>query len=344
MNENLLSPDKSDEIQQLKQGSDKPARRSCLSTICALFYSAGFVLSGLIVAFALFLLRAPRDEVLIAAGFFLFAFIMQWRASRVGCFRPMFIFIIYLLLETGLIGVIMFQTGAWRNINFDKLQQTLRRELPQLHQFGTRALETTAEKSKMMFGTALDAAKKAVEGFRSENKDQRLAELEAEFQENPGDESAVLALANAYLEKGDLFSIQLAVALFKALSETDPADLYFERLALCHMKMFRYDLAFSTAARRIWLPYGNAGLIARQIALIAVNSGDLARGIVELEKMQMLAPVEISEVRLYLASLHEDSGNHDRARALAEIILAEEPADEPVAQQAASLMQKIGAK
>ncbi len=344
MNENLLNPDNYDEIQQLRQSVDKPVKRSCLSKIGALFYSAGFIFSGLIVAFALFLLRAPRDEVLIAAGFFLFAFIMQWRASRVGCFRPMFIFVVYMLLETGLIGLIMFQTGAWRNIDLAKLQQTLRREMPQLHQFGTRVLDTTAEQTKVVFGTALDAAKQAVEGFRSENKEQRLAELEAAFHENPGDEAAVLALANAYLEKDDLFSVQLAVALFKALVETDPADLYLERLALGYMRLFRYDLAFATAARRIWLPYGHAGLIARQIALIAVSSGNLERGIIELEKMQMLAPPEISEVRLYLASLYEDSGNHDRARVLADMVLDEEPADEPVALQAASLKKQIGVK
>lgn len=344
MNENLLNPDNSDEIQHLRQSSDKPVKRSCLSKIFALFFSAGFILSGLIVAFALFLLRAPRDEVLIAAGFFFFAFIIQWRASCVGCFMPMFIFVIYMFLETGLLGVIMFQTGAWRNIDLAKLQQTLQRELPQLHKFGTRVLETTAEQSKVMFGTALDAAKKAVEGFRSENREQRLAELETAFHENPGDEAAVLALANAYLEKDDLFSVQLAVSLFKALVETDPADLYLERLALGYMRLFRYDLAFSTAARRIWLPYGHAGMIARQIALIAVSSGDLERGILELEKMQMLAPLEVSEVRLYLASLYEDSGNHDRARVLADMILAEEPADEPVAMQAVSLKKQIGAQ
>ena len=339
-----MTPENSDELQRLRQGSGKPAGRSCLSMIFGFFCSAGFILSGLVVAFALFLLRAPRDEVLIAAGFFLFAFIMQWRAARVGCFRPVFIFAVYLFLETGLIGVIMFQTGAYKHIDFDKIRQTLKREAPQLQQFATRVLDTAVDQTRGAMGGALDAAKSAVEGFRSDNRDQRLAELEAAFQENPGDPAAVFALANGYMAKDDLLSVQLAIALYKALVETGVSDVYLERLATAYLRIFRYDLAFSTAARRIWLPYCDAGLVARQIAMIAVSSGDLEQGISELEKLLLLSPVEESEVRLLLASMYEDSGKHERARALAGEIIAVEPSDEQLAIQAAALIKQIEGK
>ncbi|HNX77646.1 MAG TPA: hypothetical protein PKM56_18340 [Candidatus Rifleibacterium sp.] len=341
MDETTINADGGVELQRLRNSSEKPARRSCFSWLFGLFCSTGFILAGLVVALALFLLKAPRDEALIGAGFFLFAFIMQRRASRQGCIMPFVIFFVFVLCESGLIGVLVYQTGAYKNIDPVKIRTTIEREAPEAYIIAQKLLTTSQEQASRLLDTAADAIKTAFNGSNAGSEDQNLAALEAAFKENPGDPASVLAYANACFAREDLFSVRMAISLYEALAETETSDFCLERLAHGYLRIFRADLAFATAARRLRLPYANPALVARQIAFIAVESGSLGRGILELENLLKTDPVDIEEVQLLLAALYNDVGEKDLSLRLLDRLIAETPEGMPVVAQAAALRKQV---
>ena len=341
MDETKINADGGVELQRLRNASEKPVRRSCLGWLFGLFCSAGFILAGLVVALVLFLLHAPRDEALIGAGFFLFAFIGQRRAARQGCIMPFVIFFVFVLCESALIGVLVYQTGAYKHIDPVKIRTTIERKAPEAYKFAEKLIATSQEQASRLMNAAVDTIKTAFSDGDASSKDQKLAALEAAFQENPGDPARVLAYANACFAREDLFSVRLAISLYEALAATETSDFCLERLAHGYLRIFRADLAFATAARRLQLPYANPALVARQIAFIAVESGSLGRGILELENLLKTDPVDIEEVQLLLAALYNDVGEKDLSLRLLDRLIGETPEGLPVVAQAAALRSQV---
>ena len=299
---------------------------SCSSCLFALVLSWFFLQSGMLFAAALVHFKASPGYALAAAGIFLFGFVWQFRAARLGCFMPIFIFTAFLASESVVVCMALYEAGAFKQVDFTEARRSLEKNAPGLLEFGQRLENAWANLAKGRIGLG----------------DARIAELEAEFQRHPGSPDAVLALADAYMAKNDLASVRLATALYEALVETDPCDAFLAKLADAYARMFRFDLAFATAARRTWQPDGGFGKAARQIAWLAATSGDLPRGIFELERILRQNPADPEEVMLLLAGLYNDAGNRQQARVLLDRIIAETPAVLNVAKTAAAMRQEIG--
>ncbi len=319
----------------------RPAGRSCGSCLFGLFCSSGFLLAGVCFAIVLFMLGAPRDYALIAGGIFLFSFFWQRKAARKGCFMPFFVFAMFFFWETLVIGVLVYQTGVYKQIDFEQIKSDLKREAPEAYKFGINLMDTIDKEGRFVYKSVSEAAIDAIEGFKRDSKDSKIVELETEFSDNPGNPAVVMALADAYLAKKDLAATTLAVSLYEALVETEPGDTSLENLAEGYARLGRYDLAFTTAARRSWLPLAPTGRVARQLTYLAVTSGNLNRGIFELESLLQQKPVESEEIKLLLAGLYKDSGNNAGAMTMVDQVLADTPAVLALAREAAALKQQL---
>ena len=309
-----------------RPSSTPPRGWSCSSCLLALVLSWLFLQFGFLFAALLAQFKAPPSYALAAVGIFLVGFFWQIRAARLGCFMPIFIFGAFLASESVVVCMALYDVGAFQTVDFTETRRSLEKNAPGLLEFGQRLFNAGSNLARGRIGLG----------------DARIAELEEAFRRHPGSPDAVLALADAYMAKNDLASIRLATALYEALVETDPCDAFLARLADAYARMFRFDLAFATAARRTWQPDGGFGKAARQIAWLAAASGDLSRGIFELERILRQNPTEPEEVLLLLAGLYHDAGNTQQARTLLDRIIAETPAALNVAKMAAAMRQEIG--
>ncbi len=318
---------------------DKKVQRTCFSHLWSFFCSSTFLITGIGFAIALALLGATRSYGLASGFAFIYAFFWQRRATRQGCFMPVFIFMAFFTWQLLVVGALVYNTGLYRQIDFVQLRNDLKREAPELYEFGEKIVKNLGIDVQGMMTNVVDAARNAVAEFTRDPEEKRLIELEHAFQENPGSVSAVMALAEAYAARSDLASVKLAAALYEALVEVEPSDTCLAALADCYARLLRPDMAFAAAARRAWLPQAPLDRVARQIALLAITAGDLPRGIFELEKLLLLPTAETPAIKLLLAGLNHDSGNDARALALLHEIIAEVPAGFVTAQQAAKLQQ-----
>lgn len=323
---------------------NKKVKRTCFSHLWSFFCSSSFLLTGIGFAVTLALLGATRNYGLASGFAFIYAFFWQRRATRQGCFMPVFIFMAFFTWQILVVGALVYNTGLYRQIDFVKLRSDLKREAPELYEFGEKVVNTIGIRGQGVITNVLDAARSAVAEFTLDPEEKRLIELERAFQENPGSASTVMALAEAYAARSDLASIKLASALYEALVEVEPNDTCLAALADCYARLLRPDMAFATAARRAWLPQAPLDRVARQLALLAITANDLPRGISELEKLLLVPTAEEPEIKLLLAGLNHDSGNDERAMLLLNEIIAEVPAGFATAQQAAKLQQIWQAK
>lgn len=318
---------------------NKKVKRTCFSHLWSLFCSSTFLITGICFAVILALLGATHNYGLASGFAFIYAFFWQRRATRQGCFMPVFIFMAFFTWQLLVVGALVYDTGLYRQIDFAQLRRDLKREAPELYEFGEKVVNTIGIRGQGMMTNVLDAARGAVAEFTRDPAERRLIELEHAFQENPGSVSAVMALAEAYAARSDLASVKLATSLYEALVEVEPNDTCLSALADCYARLLRPDMAFATAARRAWLPQAPLDRVARQIALLAMTADDLPRGIFELEKLLLVPAAEASTIKLLLAGLHHDSGNTERAMLLLNEIIAEVPTGFKTAQEASRLQQ-----
>jgi len=318
-------------------GSEKPRGRSCASCLFGLLMSSCFLLAGALFMVPFFFIQIPAGYVLAAGSIFVFSFIWQLRATRRGCFIPLLLLVAFLVSESLVIGLLLYDTGAYKTFDFTKAKLALEKHAPGLYDSGRKALQTAADQGQRLFTSGMEWAQ-----TRFEASDSKMVTLEEAFQQHPGSPDVVLALADAYMARNDLASVRLATALYEALVETDPCDTFLARLADAYARMFRFDLAFATAARRTWLPNGGCGKAARQLAYLATCSGNLPRGIFELERILRLDPAEPEEVMLLLAGLYNDVGNKKQAQILLDRIIEQTPAGLSVTKTAVSMKQSIG--
>lgn len=315
---------------------------SCFSCLAGLLHYAFYLgAAGFLATFLLFC-QASAGYVLLTAGILIVACFWQRRAARRGCLMPVVILAMFLFSEFFLLGVLLVNTDRQNNSNFKELEKFLAREAPGLYPAFSKALDSVSEQSRLVLDSGLQTLQGAMQSISMSDDEKKIATLEEAFRNTPGDAAVVLALADAYMGKKDLVSLRLATALYEALVETAPCDAYLARLADAYGKNLRYDLAFATAAKRLWLPHAMFAKAARQLALLAVTSGNLARGIFELERILQLQPVESEEIMLLLAGLYSDIGNPQQAQLLLDRVIAETPAELSVYQAAVSMKQTMG--
>ncbi|NLF96319.1 MAG: hypothetical protein GX569_06235 [Candidatus Riflebacteria bacterium] len=312
-------------------------KRSCLARIYGLLMSAGFLLITVFIVTPLVFIQETGDFALFAyvvAGLFFF---WQRRAARNSLFKPLMIIALFLLLEVSVFsllpdvhhpmdlsrqaraGMVLAKYAEWLNSASDQTVAKIGRAAKDLYSAGSESLHA-----------AFDSLGSG---------DRSLVRLEEAFSDEPGNPAVVLALADAYMARNDLASTRLAIALYEALVETGPSDAFLARLAEAYSKIYRYDLAFATAVKRTWLPHAMMHRAARQIAFLAVASGDLPRGIFELENILRFDPVESDEIMLLLAGLYQDVGNKEKAREILGQLTAATPATTSAARTAAQLLQ-----
>jgi len=299
--------------------------------------SACFLLLGAFFTAPVVYLEAPAPYALACGGIFVVLFLWQLRASRRSCLVPFLLLLTLFVVESFTLGVMVLQTGVYERLDTPKTRAFLEKHAPGLHGSILGFCRDMATRGKQLVDSGREWARSAFEA-----DDTRIAALEEAFRNNPGSPDVVLALADAYMTKGDLASIRLATALYEALVETAPCDTFLARLADAYARDLRYDLAFATAARRAWLPAGGCGKAARQIAYFAACSGDLNRGIFELERLLNLDPAEPEEVQLLLAGLYADVGNASQARLLLDRLIAETPGVLATAKTARQMRQELG--
>lgn len=164
------------------------------------------------------------------------------------------------------------------------------------------------------------------------NQDQELVKLEKDFIKNPSDPVIIYNLAIKYISTNNMFYAYQAVSLLETLVELIPCDEYISSLADAYSIIGRYDLAYLTVKRRLWLPYVTIDKIARQLALISIRANDLQKGINEIQfllelalrsyftenEIYQISEEDINEVKLILASLYLDFGDKVKAKILAE--------------------------
>ena len=320
----------------------KPLGRSCVSHLFGMLMSAIFLLLGVLVMAPLVFVPVSSGYAVIGGGIFAIFFFWQRRAARRGCFGPIILLAMFLATELVLLGLLTQETWTYGKVDHAKLQQMLDEHAPGLYAAVYDTVEKTGSIARQVLQSGSSSIRSALNNVGQSDSDKKLIMLEEAFSNCPGDPAVVLALADAYMAGNDLASTRLAIALYEALVETDPCDAFLSRLADAYGKIFRYDIAFATAVRRAWLPHAMMGRAARQIAFFAVSSGDLPRGIFELENILRLNPVESEEIMLLLAGLYNDVGNKQQAQMLIDQVIASTPAGLSLAETAAKMKQATG--
>jgi len=165
--------------------------------------------------------------------------------------------------------------------------------------------------------------------------------LEEAFFAEPGDVRYAIDLADSYALIPSVLSLNLAVEIYKGALEAEPeSDMLLARLADSFLKLKRYDKAFSAAARRTWSKTSSPSQGISQLILISVASGQLDRGMQELEKGLLNDPPEKAEYLMAIAALNAEAGRKNDALAGFDAALAELPSNSPLAAKARQLREE----
>jgi len=299
--------------------------------------SAGFLLITVFIVTPLVFIQETGDFTLLAyvvAGLFFF---WQRRAARSSFFKPLMIIALFMLLEVSFFCLMPDVHHPMALSKQARVEKVLAKYGEWLNSASDQTIANLGPAVKKLVNSGFASIQTAFDSLG--NGERKLAMLEEAFSNEPGNPAIVLALADAYMARNDLASTRLAIALYEALVETDASDAFLARLADAYGKIYRYDLAFATAVKRTWLPHAMMHRAARQIAFFAVASGDLPRGIFELENILCLDPVESDEIILLLASLYKDRGNEQKAQELLDQLTANTPAATNTVRTAAQLRQ-----
>ncbi len=299
--------------------------------------SAGFLLLTIFLVIPLVIIQATADFTMftcIITGFFFF---WQRRAARKGFLMPPIIIALFLLAEFSFFSIVPdvnAYTGLTKHARLERVLSVYVSKLTSAFGQGFTGVSLATED---LLNSGRESIQAAFDSLGSGER--KIAMLEEAFSNEPGNPAVVLALGDAYMARNDLVSTRLAIALYEALVETEVSDAFLARLADAYSRIYRYDLAFSTAVKRTWLPHAMMHRAARQIAFFAVTGGDLPRGIFELENILRLDPVESEEIMLILAGLYQDFGNSRKAQELLDQIIASTPATAVTAKTALQLRQ-----
>jgi len=318
------------------QEINRASKSTCMACVFVAFRLTAYLSAGLILLFVLAFTKASPALFIMALVISVAGFIWQSIAARRGCIMPLVVFSLFLGFETIVVSTAFYQADP-KSQNMVELRIFLDRYSPGLYKGVSRAFSSVAEKSDRLVSSGLNALK----NITVSNSDKNIAILERQFADNPGDAATVLALADAYMARGDIASVQLATSLYEALVEVCPSDSFMARLADAYCVINRSDKAFAAALQRSWLPHANSAGIARQIALIAVKCQQLHRGIFELERLLNHEPVESEEIIILLAALYIDAGNSQRAEKLLDFLATTVPAETKVYQEAVLLRKAL---
>ncbi|MCA9087094.1 MAG: tetratricopeptide repeat protein [Planctomycetaceae bacterium] len=168
---------------------------------------------------------------------------------------------------------------------------------------------------------------------------QAVAVLEQAYAADPEDELIRLDLADAYVQLGTGISLTLAIDLYEqALQQHQGDDALLARLADTYGRLGNADAAFAIAAVRARLSQGDPFSAAYQIADFAAETGDVERGIAELQAVAHAHP-ESAATKMLLATLLLETSQVSAANQLIDEVLKSLPSEAPLAIVARRLQE-----
>jgi hypothetical protein len=156
---------------------EKSAEFSFFAALWWLFCMIVFLVTGLCFAGLIYLLEPEQDIALIAAGIFLFSLSWQNRTATRSFFKPLFIFAMFIFLEMLVVGFLALQPGLERKIDLKEVRNIIKREAPEAYQFLLKLSGKTDQADRHglpVNNSTLEAAKKAIEGFKKNDRQRRI--------------------------------------------------------------------------------------------------------------------------------------------------------------------------
>ena len=188
-------------------------------------------------------------------------------------------------------------------------------------------------------GVSLFAA--SVESQDPITRDDALVLLEKAVRNDPDNNLYKVDLGDAYVQLGRDVSICLAIDLYEdALSSEPKNDGLVSRISDAYRRLGNYDAAFAFASQRLSGQSDRVFRGAAQIAMIALESGKLDRGIKLLEDASSNHPKDHA-VALLLATLQAEAGQKTQALAIVEGVIKASPDDSLLAVQAEQMKERI---
>lgn len=168
---------------------------------------------------------------------------------------------------------------------------------------------------------------------------QSVSLLEAALRADPDNERIQLDLADAYLLLDNELSLVYAIELYEQVLRRRPSQTgLFGRLAEAYRRLGNVDAAFALAAARGAAERESPFPAALQLADLAAETGDLSRGLSELDTLAKLTK-QHPGVELLRAALLREAGQAPSARTAAEAILKRVGGESPYAAVARQLVE-----
>ncbi len=168
---------------------------------------------------------------------------------------------------------------------------------------------------------------------------QAVALLEAALRADPDNERIQLDLADAYLLLDHELTLTYAIELYEQVLRRRPSQTgLYGRLAEAYHRLGNTDAAFAVAAARGAAEVTEPFPAALQIADLAADTGDLSRGIAELETLAKLAENHHG-IELLRAALLREARQEPAARSVAEAVLKRVDQASPYAAAARRLLE-----
>jgi hypothetical protein len=168
---------------------------------------------------------------------------------------------------------------------------------------------------------------------------QAVALLEAALRADPDNERIQLDLADAYLLLDQELTLIYAIELYEQVLRHRPSQTgLYGRLAEAYRRLGNADAAFALAAARGAAEVTEPFPAALQLADLAADSGDLSRGIAELDVLAKLANHHPG-VELLRAALLREARQESAARSVAKAVLEKVDRASPYAAVAQRLLE-----
>ncbi len=172
-------------------------------------------------------------------------------------------------------------------------------------------------------------------------RDDALVLLEDAVRNDPDNNLYKVDLGDAYVQLGRDVSICLAIDLYEDALSGDPKnDGLASRISDAYRRLGNYDAAFAFASQRLSGQGDQVFRGATQIAMIALESGKLDRGIKLLEDASRNHP-DNHAVSLLLATLQAETGKKTQSLAIVEGVIKAAPDDSLLAVQAEQMKERI---
>jgi len=185
-----------------------------------------------------------------------------------------------------------------------------------------------------------------IESFNDpKNADKRssaIALLAQAAEENPGDDTYAVDLADTYVICSDPYAVRIAADIYEDVLSRRPGDeAILARAADAYIQLDEFDKAYAFIKRRIALPKSDLYAASLQIALICGETNNFDTGISRLNEILTRHPGSL-DVRLLLAAMQIQNGLTEIAKSNLDEVITKLPQGSPLAVQAVKMRKGLG--